>query len=143
MNVRDAFLLCRRAAIAPLVAVALASCATTPAGEAELQLRVEELQKQLDEARNALALARGRPQPPGGTPGDLYEQARAGETEGRFAEAARLYRLSARQGNGRAAQRLGQIYGKGLPGVDLNYAESLKWCYTARALGEEPNCAAR
>jgi TPR repeat protein len=136
MNVQDAFLLCRRVGIAPLVAVALASCATAPAGEAELQLRVEELQKQLDEARNALALARGWPQPPGGSPGDLYEQARAREIEGRFADAARLYRLSARHGNGLAARRLGEIYGKGLPGVELNYGESLKWLNTARVLGE-------
>jgi TPR repeat protein len=136
MTVQDAFLLCCRAGIAPLLAIALASCASQPTREAELQLRVEELQKQLDEARNALALATASPQRTGGTPGELYEQARAREAQGRFAEAARLYRLSARHGNGTAARRLGEIYGKGMPGVELNYGESLKWLNTARALGE-------
>jgi eukaryotic-like serine/threonine-protein kinase len=123
-----------------LVALALASCATPQpqATEAELQRRVEELQKQLNDAKNALALATASPQRIGGTPGELYEQARARESEGRFADAARLYRLSARHGNGTAARRLGEIYGMGMPGVELNYGESLKWLNTARVLGEEP-----
>lgn len=127
--------------MALLAAIALASCASNPASEVELQQRVDELQRQLDETRMALAAATAGRQRTGGAPGELYEQARARETEGRFADAARLYRLSARQGNATAARRLGEIYGRGLPGVDLNYGESLKWLNTARALGEPPAAA--
>jgi TPR repeat protein len=69
---------------------------------------------------------------------DFYVQAVMLEKEGRFADAARYYRLAARTGNGKAALRLGEIYGKGMPGVEMNYGESLKWLNTARVLGEEP-----
>jgi TPR repeat protein len=74
---------------------------------------------------------------------EFYAQAVTLEMESRFADAARYYRLAARSGYCKAALRLGEIYGKGLPGVDMNYAESLKWLNTARVLGEEPNCTTR
>jgi TPR repeat protein len=74
--------------------------------------------------------------------GRLYDQAAELERSGKGSEAVYVYRRAARSGDGKAANRLGEIYGQGIPGVDSNYAESLKWCNTARALGETPNCAA-
>jgi TPR repeat protein len=147
MGVRDALHRAGRAGLTLLCAAALASCALSPAAEeAELQRRVADLQRQLEDARAALAAARtqrGAP-PEAAAPvrrsidsSALYQQALESEAAGRYADAARLYRLSARHGNGRAAQRLGEILGKGLPGVDLNYGESLKWLNTARVLGED------
>ena len=44
---------------------------------------------------------------------------------------------AARSGSGKAAKRLGEIYDKGIAGVSRDYAESLKWYTTARAMGED------
>lgn len=72
-----------------------------------------------------------------GSAQELYEQAQAREREGNGIEAVRLYRLSVRAGSGKAALRLGDIFDKGLAGISPDYAESLKWKSTARALGED------
>ena len=74
---------------------------------------------------------------------DLFAQAILLEMEGKSVEAVRTYTRAARFGNGKAANRLGEIYDKGIEGVVRDYALMLKWCNTARALGELPNCAAR
>ena len=50
--------------------------------------------------------------------------------------AVKIYRSLARNGNGQAAKRLGEIYDKGIAGVSRDYAESLQWYETARKLGE-------
>ena len=47
----------------------------------------------------------------------------------------RAYRNAVRAGSGEAAKRLGDIYNKGIAGVAPDYAESLKWYTTARAMG--------
>jgi serine/threonine-protein kinase len=67
----------------------------------------------------------------------LFEQASSLERDGKGAEAVRTYTRAARSGSGKAAKRLGEIYDKGVPGVPRDYAESLKWYNTARALGED------
>ena len=66
----------------------------------------------------------------------LLEQARALEFERRFGEAMRLYRLAARNGSGKAAKRLGELYYGEVRAVEPNYAESLKWYNAARVMGE-------
>jgi serine/threonine-protein kinase len=50
--------------------------------------------------------------------------------------AIRLYRRAARDGSGRAAKRLGELFDKGAPGVTRDYQESLSWYEKARELGE-------
>lgn len=68
----------------------------------------------------------------------LYEQALKLEQEGCGPQAVRLYRqVIGSEHSGRAARRLGQIYNTGMPGVAVDYAESLKWHNLARMLGED------
>lgn len=69
--------------------------------------------------------------------GPSYEQAQALEREGKGAEAVKAYMRLARAGHGKAAKRLGEIYETGIPGVERNLDESLKWYNAARALGED------
>jgi serine/threonine-protein kinase len=47
----------------------------------------------------------------------------------------RTYIQAARAGSGQAAKRLGDIYGKGAPGVDIDSTESIKWYNFARLRG--------
>jgi TPR repeat protein len=63
-------------------------------------------------------------------------QAQAAEQEGRVAEAVRTYKVAAASGSGGAAKRLGEIYGRGAPGVDRDLAESLRWNRQAEIQGE-------
>jgi serine/threonine protein kinase len=65
----------------------------------------------------------------------LFSQAAALEQQGKGNEAVRAYRNAVRAGSGEAAKRLGDIYNKGIAGVAPDYAESLKWYTTARAMG--------
>jgi serine/threonine-protein kinase len=65
----------------------------------------------------------------------LFAQAAALEQQGKGNEAVRAYRNAVRAGSGEAAKRLGDIYNKGIAGVAPDYAESLKWYTTARAMG--------
>jgi TPR repeat protein len=48
------------------------------------------------------------------------------------AEAVRLYRLAAQQGDASAEQALGLLYFNGLAGITQSYAEAVKW-YTLAA----------
>lgn len=59
------------------------------------------------------------------------------EQVGKGAEAVKRYVVAARNGSGKAALRLAQIYEKGIPGVMRDYAEQLKWEHVARTLGED------
>ena len=63
-------------------------------------------------------------------------RARAAEMEGRLPEAVRSYREAAASGSGGAAKRLGEIYGRGAPGVDRDMAEALRWNRAALERGE-------
>ena len=65
----------------------------------------------------------------------LFAQAASLEQQGKGNEAVRAYRSAVRAGSGEAAKRLGDIYNKGIAGVAPDYAESLKWYTTARAMG--------
>ena len=67
----------------------------------------------------------------------LFEQASALEQQGKGDAAVKIYRNAVRAGSGKAAKRLGDIYSKGIAGVVPDYAESLKWYTTARAMGED------
>ncbi len=67
---------------------------------------------------------------------DPMAEARALEAEGKFPQAVRIYRLAARKGSGPAAKRLGEIYDRGVPGVNRDLAESLQWYEAARLAGE-------
>ena len=72
------------------------------------------------------------------TSGDaLFSQAAALEQEGKGRDAVKMYTQAARSGNGKAAKRLGEIFDKGLVGIQRDYAESLKWYNAARVLGED------
>jgi serine/threonine-protein kinase len=72
------------------------------------------------------------------TSGDaLFSQAAALEQEGKGRDAVKMYTQAARSGNGKAAKRLGEIFDKGLIGIQRDYAESLKWYNAARVLGED------
>jgi hypothetical protein len=68
---------------------------------------------------------------------ELYEQAAKLEQAGREREAVTAYKRAAREGSGKAARRLSEIYDKGLGDVPRDYAESLKWANAARTLGED------
>lgn len=72
--------------------------------------------------------------------GEAWQQAlaraRAAEMQGKLAEAVRVYREAAASGSGGAARRLGEIYGRGGPGVDRDMAEALRWNRQATERGE-------
>jgi TPR repeat protein len=67
---------------------------------------------------------------------DALELARAAEAHGKFGEAVRMYRELARTGNGFAAKRLGEIYSRGVPGIDRDQAQALRWYREAELHGE-------
>ncbi len=73
----------------------------------------------------------------------LYKQAAALESEGKFAEAVRVYIQAARVGSGQAAKKLGDIYDKGAPGISIDPAESFKWYTLARTRGVDVGTAGR
>ena len=116
--------------------LALAACASTDRDQEIRELRAQLEQAKAENAALAQRLAGAERALAG--PQTLYEQAAALESQGRGREALELYKLAARSGDGgRAALRLGEIYNRGIPGVSPDYAESLKWYTTARALGQE------
>jgi len=59
------------------------------------------------------------------------------EQEGKGRDAVKMYTQAARSGSGKAAKRLGEIFDKGLIGIQRDYAESLKWYNAARVLSED------
>jgi TPR repeat protein len=67
----------------------------------------------------------------------FYKQAAVLESEGRGAEAVKMYVRAARAGSAAAAQRLGHIYEKGANGVKPSYEESSKWKNLADSIGED------
>ena len=74
---------------------------------------------------------------PGSPPyDDLVAHAAFLERQGRGPEAVKMYVRAARGGSANAARRLFEIYDKGIPGVERDYVESLKWANVARALSD-------
>jgi serine/threonine-protein kinase len=65
----------------------------------------------------------------------LYQKAQSMEASDPSG-AIRIYRRAARDGSGKAAKRLGELFDKGAPGVTRDYQESLSWYSKARELGE-------
>ena len=66
-----------------------------------------------------------------------FAEAAQFEQIGKGPEAVKMYMRAARDGNGKAALRLAEIYEKGIPGVERDYALSLRWYEAARAMGEK------
>lgn len=64
-------------------------------------------------------------------------RARGAESEGRLAEAVKLYREAATAGSGEAAKRLGDLHWSGAPGLERDLAESLRWYRVAETRGEK------
>lgn len=67
----------------------------------------------------------------------LFSQGEMLERQGRGPEAVKMYARAARDGSGKAAKRLAEIYDQGIPGVPRDYSLSLKWYNAARVLGED------
>ena len=65
----------------------------------------------------------------------LFSQAQALENEKKYPEAVRASIQAARAGSGQAAKKLGDLYGKGAPGVNIDSTESIKWYNFARLRG--------
>jgi hypothetical protein len=92
--------------------------------EAEARRQEERAQKAREAGKTEVAVL------------DPMAEGRQLEADGKFREAVRVYRLAARKGNGAAAKRLGEIYDRGVPGVNRDLAESLQWYEAARLAGE-------
>lgn len=116
----------------PLPALLVAYAEAASLGSREAVKRLSELDRALRESSGRPS----KPVPPV-SPMLLYEQAVALEQQGKGGEAVGLYARAARSGSGKAALRLGEIYDKGIPGVQRNYDEALKWFNVARVLGED------
>ncbi len=102
----------------------------------------EELKRQQEAAEKGVQVAGAAPAT-AAVGADLMAEARKLEAEGKYKEAVRLYRRAARAGSGPAAKRLGEIYDRGVPGVERDYAESLQWYELARQRGETVETAGR
>ena len=79
-----------------------------------------------------------KPAPVGGAdanPEALMTQALALEKSDKIHEAIRLYRRAARAGSARAANRLGEIFSTGMPGVTRDPVEAQMWRDMAKDLG--------
>jgi TolA protein len=123
----------RKAAEAEAQRKATAEAERRAAAEAEAQRKAAaeaEAQRRATETKPAA----------GGTPAELFQQAKTLEGEGRYAEAVRLYKQAGNGGHGPSSKRLGEIYLKGAKGVSRDYAESVRWYDKARQQGMEiPN----
>ena len=68
--------------------------------------------------------------------GEAFSAARAAESEGRYADAVRMYKTQATAGSGLAAKRLGDLYTRGAPGLERDQAQGLRWYREAELRGE-------
>ena len=102
---------------------------------AEARAATERARAEAEKAREAAAKASTTVAAAPSSGDALFQQAAALEQQGKGNEAVRAYRSAVRAGSGEAAKRLGDIYNKGIAGVAPDYAESLKWYTTARAMG--------
>ena len=66
---------------------------------------------------------------------ESFEELYARETSVNASETIATYAASARSGSCASAKRLGEIYERGLLGIQRDYAESLKWFHAAQVLG--------
>jgi colicin import membrane protein len=134
-------------AAAERVSKLVAERAALERAAAEARTRADEARVRADEARRNAEAAAARAKAvaeraklastPTPSAESLYAEASALERDDRGAEAVRIYVQAARAGSGKAAKRLGEIYDRGISGVERNYAESLKWYNAARVLGED------
>lgn len=94
--------------------------------------------KALDEAAKKVEASpapQATPAAPSVSPAALRAEASALEGQGKMREAVKLYKQAALAGDGEAAKRLGNIYGKGEGGIARDYAESVRWNDIARKRG--------
>ena len=68
--------------------------------------------------------------------GEAFTAARTAESEGRYADAVRMYKTQATAGSGLAAKRLGDLYTRGAPGLERDQAQGLRWYREAELRGE-------
>ena len=66
-----------------------------------------------------------------------FDEAKALESKGDGKDAVDQYRVLAKDGHGKSAKRLGEIYDRGIQGIPRDYAQSLQWYEVARQLGED------
>ncbi len=84
----------------------------------------------------AAAAAAATPAPAAGmSASQMRAEAASLESQGKMREAVRMYKNAANAGDGEAAKRLHNIYGKGEGGIPRDYAESVKWGDIARKRG--------
>jgi TPR repeat protein len=126
-----------------------ADLCSAQAGDAETEkLRQEAEARQREaEARQRAEMERERQQPrlmqpiyrypSSSNSAETFMEAARLEQVGKGPEAVKMYMLAARNGSGKAALRLAQIYDKGIPGVARDYALSLRWYSAAGAMGED------
>jgi hypothetical protein len=120
------------ATTAPTVAIQEPTSATVPTiSRREREELAEEAKRQEERAQKAAESGKTQV-----AVLDPMAEGRQLEGEGKFREAVRVYRLAARKGSGPAAKRLGEIYDRGVPGVNRDLAESLQWYEAARLAGE-------
>ena len=67
-----------------------------------------------------------------------FQRAAEAEQAGRVKEALLLYAVAAREGDGKAAYRLGEIYEQGLGDVPPDRNMARRWFNAARNLGYPP-----
>jgi TPR repeat protein len=68
---------------------------------------------------------------------ELFARASELESQGKVAEAVKLYVAAANADHGPSAKKLGDIYSGGKGDVSQDYTTSLRWYAKARALGEK------
>ena len=66
-----------------------------------------------------------------------FDEAKSLESKGDGKNAVNLYRVLAKDGHGKSAKRLGEIYDRGMLEVPRDYEQSLQWYEIARQLGED------
>ena len=68
---------------------------------------------------------------------ELFARASELESQGKVAEAVKLYVAAANADHGPSAKKLGDIYSGGKGDVSQDYTASLRWYQRARQLGEK------
>jgi membrane protein involved in colicin uptake len=105
---------------------------------AEEEKKRQAAAKAAEEQKRQVAAAAKAPEEPKRVNGaELYARASELESQGKVAEAVKLYVAAANADHGPSAKRLGDIYSGGKGDVAQDYTASLRWHQRARQLGEK------
>ena len=105
---------------------------------AEEEKKRQAAAKAAEEQKRQVAAAAKAPEEPKRVNGaELYARATELESQGKVAEAVKLYVAAANADHGPSAKRLGDIYSGGKGDVAQDYTASLRWHQRARQLGEK------